>query len=67
MKYDLFQCVNHDLTIPHFKPIQIGKELSGIRSKSLRGTRGLSFESRTETCILLRLASKICLSINFGS
>ena len=61
-----FNIFNHGLTTPHFRPIQIAKELSGIRSKSLRGTYGLSFATLIQTCMLLSLVSKICLSNNFG-
>ena len=35
-KYDLFQYFESWLTTPHFQSIHIGKELSDIRSKSLR-------------------------------
>ena len=57
---------NYSLTTPHFETIQIGKELSEIRFKSLRGTHGLSFVTLIQACTLLILVSKICLSINFG-
>ena len=60
VKYDLFliNILNHGLTALHFHPIQIGKELSEIRSKSLRGMHGLSFATLIQTCMLLKLASK---------
>ena len=63
---DLFRKFVYSTT-PHFQPIQIGKELSDIRSKSLRGRDGLSFGTLIQTCMLLRLVSQICLFNNFGS
>ena len=59
VKYGLFQYFESWLTTPHVQPIQLGKELSEIRSKSLRGTHGLSFATLIQTCMLLRLVSKI--------
>ena len=63
VKYDLFQYFESWF---NFQPIQIGKEFSDIRSKFLRGTYDPSFAALIQTCVLLSLVSKICLSNNFG-
>ena len=54
MKYDLFQCFELWFNNSTFPTYTDGKGLSEIKSKSLRGTHGLSCATLIRTCMLLR-------------
>ena len=64
VKYDLFQYFESWFKNSTFLIYTDWKRI--VRSKSLKGTHGLSFATLMQTCMLLRLFRKICLSKNFG-